>query len=440
MQAQQCLFFQESNDCNDVATDEHIIQRGLAGTLSSSKIICANCNNFFSHNLDSQLIKFYEPIIYNNLSPLIDGQLKKKKIKTKLTSGELGGRNIDLDYIGGIANFSRISKIYSPKGHLKKIIAPISTSQTVLDAITKSEEVKIKSYKKIPFTECFPDGRVDICWDINSFLIRAILLDILELADHVSFIENLPNIARHRCLHELRLWIRKGYSSNRFPPKDIFFAFAPISDLLDPLFEPSIFSHRLVICFDHKSKVLILVAQFVNTMPWVFILEDMALHSCSISILYKKALIGGEDQLTSENRTVLEIGDIRWRKFSTTTPHALEFAKTKWKQEFIKQMARAYYEFDLRQDEFIAKKLAGYANDYHGKDAPVNAIVKLMQTRYQESQYIKDILEMTKKTASEMLINTPFSSNQKNQKLLFIYRECLKNIKNNFGYPVFMEV
>lgn len=425
MQAKQCLFFKESDNCCDTATEEHIIQQGLAGTLSSSKIVCENCNNFFSQELDIHLTKFYEHIIARTLSPLLSGKLKHRKIKIESTS------NAQVEYKGGVASLSKITKDYSPDGKLKTIRAPLSTSRETLEKIVNSEGVKIKSYKKELLTESFPDINENNCWDINLTLIRAILLDILELAYYMHVTEIFPNIAQHPDLDALRFWIRTGRLPNLFP----WSSFASISDLLEPLFKPSTFSHRFVVCFNHKSKKLILVAQFVNTMPWVFVLEDVDLHSCSISILYQKALLGGKDQLLNKNCSVLKIKDIEWHKFCTTTNLACEFAIRKWKQEYINQLRRAYYERDLRHDEVISGKLAHYSNSWHGDDATVNAIVGLMENRYRDSPHIEKILSLAKKTALEKLINT-FPSDQKD---LFIYRECLKTVKSNFGYPTVLK-
>jgi len=429
MKSHQCLFFHESSNCNNTNSNEHIIQQGLAGTLSSPNIICANCNNFFSQNLDIQITELYEPII-KILSPFLSGKFKRKKKVTKLTSGE--SEQYDIEYVGGTANLTKIYKRYSSDGQLE-IIAPCSYSREKLEEIAKSEGAgRTKIFKTAPLTEIFPEATERGFLNVNCILIRAVLLDLLELAYYVSFTGNFPNIAKNQCLNKMRLWIRTGSSFSKFPPKDILYSFAPISDLLDPLFKPSTFSHRLVICFDHKSKVLILVAQFVNTMPWVFILENMFVHSCSVSILYQKALIDGEDQLLTNKKCVLNIRDIRFRKFSTATHYAIKFAKTKWKQEYDVQNARAHYEFDLRNDRFINEKLTYYIDNCQSKINPsVGAIIQLIKRRYQGSPYIEDILEITKKKALQEWTNR---GNQKKRRIL-LYRECLKDIKSKFGYP-----
>ncbi len=356
---------------------------------------------------------------------MLSGKVKHTKIKIESNS------HAPIEYKGGVASLSKITKEYSHDGKLKTIHAPHSTPSETLEKIVNSEGVKIKSSISQPLTESFPDINENICLDINPTLIRAILLDILELAYYVHVTESFPNIAQHPDLDKLRLWIRTGSLPNLFPPS----SFAPISDIITPLFKPSTFSHRFIVCFDYKSKKLVLVAQFVNTMPWVFVLEDVDLHSCSISILYQKDLLGGKDELLNKNCSVLKIKDIEWHKFCTTTNPACEFAKRKWGQEYINQLRRAYYERDLRHDEVISGKLAHYSNNWHGDDATVNAIVGLMENRYRDSPHIEKILSLAKKTALEKLINM-FPSDQKG---LFIYRECLKTVKNNFGYPTVLK-
>jgi hypothetical protein len=433
MEPRQCLFFHESSNCSDVVENEHIIQKGLGGTLSSPDIICANCNNFFSQELDPHLINFYEPII-KILSPLLFGNLKRKRMKTKLISGK---EQIDIEYRGGVVNLPEISYRYNSNGQLEEITAPSSIPIEKLKEIAKHKGAKHISFETRFITERYPDGIEKSCFDVNPALMRAILRDILELAHYGYTIKKFPNIAMHRCLNKLRFWIRTGRSTNQFPPRDICFSFAPISDLLDVLFEPSTFSHRLVVSYDYKSKAFILVAQFVNTMPWVFIFENVAAHSHSVSILYKKALLDGKDQLWSPNYAVLDIHNIKWRRFSIATRYAIEFAQKKFEQGFLTQRARAHYESDLRSDDYISQKFTYYINDFSSKtDTPeIDAIVKRIQEQYQESQYLKDILEITRKEALEIWTNTRFDNGQRDQKVLFVYRECLKNIKNTFGYP-----
>lgn len=428
MKSHECLFYRDNSKCNDYNKSEHIIQEGLGGSLSSPNIICDNCNNHFSQEVDSELVNFYEPII-KILAPFLSGRCKRKKKKSELISEN--EEQCHIEYVAGIANLKKINKIYSPDGELDRILAPTSTSPQTLEKIAFKEGAKSITVSKPLITEHFTNAVEDVCLNVNTNLVRAILLDILELADHASLTQNMPNIARHHYLNDLRFWVRTGRLSQHFPPKNIYFSFAPVSDLLDSLFEPSTFSHRLVICFDHDSKVLIFVAQFVNTMPWVFVLDNIVVHTCSVSILYKKALIDGKDQFFMDrSHALLDIRDIRWRTFITTTRGACEFAKIKFGQEFQVQNARAYYEFDLRNDTYIKKKLTYYAGNSCNKDnASTDAILQLMENRYQGSEHLSDIIRTTRD-----LIGKKLANNIENQQVS-LYQGCLKDIKKEYGYP-----
>lgn len=430
MQAHECLFYCNDIECNDHSKEEHIVQEGLGGTLSSNNLICDSCNKYFSREVDLELVNFYEPIT-KILAPFLPGDIKRKKKSSELISDN--GERHKIEYIKGKANLSKITKSYSHNGELKTILAPTTTSPTTLARIANGHGVTGKAIQTLLVTEHFTNAREGVCLTVNAALIRAILLDILELADYASFTKNLPNIARHQYLSELRYWVRVGKPIKHLPLRNIFYSFAPISDFLDTLFEQSTFSHKLIICFDHEYKVLILIAQFFNTMPWVFVIDNISVHNCSVSILYKKALLDGTDQFFVDSKQALiDIRDIRWRVFVTTSADACEFARIKFEQEFQKQHARAYYESDLRDDDYITKRLNYYcANSCDKENASIDAISKLIESRYQTSEHLSEIIKMTKNKAAEIFSSSAGIDIQR----VLIYRECLKCIKEKYGYP-----
>ena len=179
MQSKQCLFYLENSNCNSIASNEHIIQEGLAGTLSSPDIICENCNNYFSRDIDTQLVTLYEPII-NILSPLLPGRSKRKKKKTQLITGN--DEQYDIEYLGGSVSLAKINKSYSSNGQLGTIVAPSSIPLDNLKGIVHKMGAKVESERTMLITEYFSESHQTISADINSNLIRAILLDVLELA------------------------------------------------------------------------------------------------------------------------------------------------------------------------------------------------------------------------------------------------------------------
>ena len=203
------------------------------------------------------------------------------------------------------------------------------------------------------------------------------------------------------------------------------------------MFKSSVFSHRLGVSYDFKSQTLILFAQFVNTMPWVFVIENVVPYSKSVSILYSKALLDGTDELLTLDYAFLDVHKIKWRMFPVPTEEARKFAQRKWLQEIIAQRSRAHYEYDLRIDDILKERVPYFINQSfsHSKTPEIDAIVKLMEEKYQESQQLKTILDTTRIRARELWDNGSFNGIVRDQKVLDIYRECLKDIKNKFGYP-----
>lgn len=430
MKAQECLFYCNGTDCNNYSKEEHIIQKGLGGTLSSRNLICNNCNNYFSKAVDLELVSFYSPIA-KVLSPFLPGDIKRKKKSSELITED--GERFKIEYNKGKANLSKIYKSCLSDGTLEAINAPVTTTQLELEKIANSYGVTGKSIKTLLLNEVFPNSREGILINVNESLIRAILLDLLELADYASFDKKMPNMAMHPYLNKLRYWVRFGKGIQKLPLTDIFYSFAPISDFLDTLFEHSTFSHRLVVCYDYEKEVLILIAQFFSTMPWVFVIDNISVHNCSMSILYKKALLDGTDQYSVHpKKALINFQNIRWRTFMTTSADACKFAQIKFAQEFQKQNARAYYESDLRADDYIIKRLNHYCiSGCNTEDASIDAILKLLESRYQSSEHLPEIIEMAKNRAIEI-----FScSNDIEKHRLYVYRECLKCAKEKYGYP-----
>jgi hypothetical protein len=429
MQSHQCLFFHENNECNGRAKNEHVIQAALGGTLSSPDLICESCNHYFSQGIDTEIAAFYEPII-KVLAPFLPGRPRRTKRNSRLISDTMG--RYDIEYVKGVVSLPKIKKFRSSDGHLQRIIAPASTDPAMLARIAAREGVKAARVETMLLTEYFRDAREDVQFRVNHGLIRGILLDVLELAAYASRKEGSPSIAAHPCLSDLRRWTRTGRPSAHFPPKNILYSFAPLADFIAPLFEGSTFSHKLIVSFDHPSKVLLLVAQFFDTMPWLFVLENTPVHTSSVSVLYKKSLLDGRDQFLWEKHAVLHTKTIRWRTFSVATRAACEFAQTKLVQEFNRQLARAYYESDLRNDAFIKERLKGYA-EKSGREpeASITAIAKLVENRYEGSPHLADIVETVEKIAVE---RWPRGDHQEMQRLL-LYRDCLTEIKSKYGYP-----
>jgi hypothetical protein len=434
MQPQQCLFYQENGCCNNTSKKEHIIQESLAGTLSSSKIICGACNDYFSRELDPQLAQFfYQPLHY--ISPLLPGRIKHKKVYVESTEESMKLQSL----AGGVIQLQKIVRKYDKKGRLEKILAPTSISRDKLETIAKKEVTQYNTlrFTHAPITEGLVKPFTTFSLQLDDRIIRAVILDVLELIRYGTIKHAFPDIARHDSLRELRCWVRYGTPYFKRGQPDV--PYANISDILDPLFKPSTFSHRIVASYDYNSRSLSLVAQFVNTMPWLIVIENIEVYSSSVSILYKKALIDGNDECFIKNSAVLDVKSLNWRKFSTATQDALDFSKYKFVQEYHLQSGRASYELDMRRDKELGNTLANYLDYYQNivANPELEALLELIKSRYQLSPHINDILTLARQKALSMwsMQNTPVR--QKLKCILKIYRVCLKEICENrrYGYP-----
>ena len=243
-----------------------------------------------------------------------------------------------------------------------------------------------------------------------------------------------PDIATHDCLREFRYFVRNGIRQSGFLR---YCYYAPISDLIEPLFEPSVFSHKLVVSYHDAYKSLILSAQFVDTMPWLIVIDNINLHSSSVSLLHKKALIGGYDQTFIEHRAVLSPKAIEWRTFSTRTRDAVNFSRIKFLQSYLHQHGRAVYERDMRSDECISETLCNRVEKYQGSEShpEVKAITEVIEIRYCKSRYIDNIKKQTYKMALSLWEDKQPNNRKKREKTLDIYRDCLKYVANNYGMP-----
>lgn len=432
MKRGNCIFHKESGTCNNTFTEEHIIQKSLGGSLSSKKITCANCNNYFSQDLDIQLTKLYFPIIYI-LSPVLPGKLKTKvqKIKT------IDGLPIKLT-AGGTATVDGIQTKYNDKGKWEETLAPESYSREEIVSISRHSGAKISEtdFSRVPFSDYLDRSGYAICLKVNDVIIRAVCLDILEFIRYGTLNPdlNFPDITNKDILGEFRNFVRNGISSGF---RAYYRYYAPINDLIDPLFEPSLFSHKLVVSYDYKSKCLILAAQFVDVMPWLVVFDNVNLHSSSISLLYKKDLVGGDDQIFVENKAVFDPKVIKWRTFSLTKRYSRNFAKLKFVESYRNQYGRAIYELDMRSDKEIHETLSNRVKKYRkSKSCPqVKAITEVIGIRYCGNRYLNDVKNEAYKMALSLWESSQTNKRKRRDKTLEIYRVCLENIAARYGMP-----
>lgn len=428
------MFHQENDECNELTEKEHIIQKKLGGSLSSRQILCNNCNKYFSRAIDEELVKLYRPILIN-IAPIIPGNLKNIFMEPDSTDDVLPLRI----RAGGVAEAKKRIKIKRDNhGKVTQIIARDNISEEHLIEIAERQGVSPDFIKitRVPISEYESEYSFETL--ITKKTLRAVLLDLFELVKHCTITKSFPDLVSSSKLKAYRLWIRKGFSSKELMLPAI--PVAPIETILDSLFEPSTFSHKLAICYDKSSDWLILSAQFLDTMPWLFIFPNLSLDFSSFSILYKKALVEGNDYFDIKDKPLLNRANMHWPRFSDATRESNNFARIKFLMAFREQQSRSAYVLDMKDDVKISQMLAGYVAEFKKTSSrpEVRSIVEVLRKRYSKSPHSKEIENLVKEKAGHFLPeNTCISKNG----VLNAYRECLKFIANNkkYGYPKLLE-
>jgi len=361
------------------------------------------------------------------LSPLLPGNLKDKKQYIKSLNG-LTPLTIES---GGHVKVGRILRTFNENGVLTEIRGPISS---------KSEFDKIAGKKADSFEYSFEKNDYLHDLSINTLLIRAVVLDLVELAKYATIHQGILDLANHKFLEELKRWIRNGTNSSNFPPKRI--PFISISEMLDISFSACTFSHRLAVVYDQKQAKIIFVAQFVNTMPFVVILHNARIGKSSFSILYQKVLIDDakqQDTFHITRKPVIDYEDLEWARF-IGTPDGQSFALYKFWQVYAHQYRRALYELDMRSDDTLKKEMKKHKIKHKGKaksEIITSIVGDLLEERYLYSTNLPEI----QRTAYDIM-QSKLPINGKDYKgsvkdIISAYRTCLKAIAadDRYGYP-----
>lgn len=362
------------------------------------------------------------------LSPLLPGDLKDKKQHTK----SLNSSTPLTIEPGGHVKVRGISKTTNENGVLTEIRGPLRASKSEFEEIARRRADSFEySFEKDDYLHVF---------SINELLIRAILLDLIEILRYATIHRGIPDVANHKFLEEAKRWIRKGTNSSNFPPRRV--PFAPISDMLDISFGACTFSHRLAVIYDQKRAKIIFSAQFANTMPFVVILHDARIGNSSLSILYQKVLIddaGSQDTFNTTRKPVIDYKDMEWARF-IDTPDGQNFALCKFWQEYVRQYRKALYELDMRSDDTLCKEVEKHKIKYTTKTRPegVMSIIRdLVEDRYLHSPHLAEI----KRTAYDIMQSKLDVNNRDDENIvkdiISMYRICLKAIatNNHYGYP-----
>jgi len=423
----KCLFYQETNECSNNFSPEHIIQEGLGGSLKSSDLVCVSCNECFGNVVDPVLTDYYRPIL-EILAPILPGDLKRKKRKTESIPDSTP---LEI-HAGGHAKLRKIIKECDKNGELIGITAPEGKTREEIEAIAQKransfEVTSSKSYH-------------GVCPLPNQVLLRAIMLDLIELIRYTTKRNGLQDISNHYGLSDVRNWVRHGTPAN-YLPTDI--PFAPLSDILDAFFKPSVFSHRLAVSYDANRKSIVFVAEFVNTMPWIMILGHVNVYPSSLSIIYRKDLLTAEStqiEPSVMDDAILDFRELEWRRFSSTSYEACEFAWTKFRQQYMDQIGKARYEVDMRSDRGLIDDIGLVCLNYRGLnegEAAPRIVADLIGVRYMDSPFVHEIKQLSHEKAKSLFSMGAIDRKLDLNEIISVYRVCLKAVahEHSYGYP-----
>lgn len=413
MNSDTCLFGVESGCCTD-DKDEHIVQKGLGGTLKSDKVICGVCNARFSSETDPQIAELFRPIL-ELLSPLMSGGLKTKVLTGISKSGakyRIGA--------GGVVELT--SPLFVPESNGVAAYFPDRMSPEQADARIHADYGIVE--KRPAFATIAeiaellrPSRRLLFDGDV----VRAALCDLLELLELASKTGKVPS-ARIPELQQVRRTVHFGFRDER-QAYDMY-RFADLERELTALFQPAEFAHRLVVSYSNHLKLLTFTAGFADTLPLHFQMP-MTIWPDDFTVRYMKSLVGGADEFEITSTFAWSEYLLKWRPFGTD-PGRLRHARLEFFKSHHASRRRALYMLDMKADSSLNDSLRrSIDRGLSGREA----IQEVLLSKYAAHPNVPAI-------ACELQQIVPASVEA--EELLPTYRSALRMVKDAFGYPEWM--
>lgn len=420
----KCIFCGFENE-KDFKKKEHIIQEGIGGTLTSSKIVCEKCNETFSQTYDVEINEFYAHIV-NLLANWMPSGVKKKKIKS---------------------NQNGIPWVLNPGGTLttdKNIVHSIESGKKVIYA--SSEEIinnnptlfnqseEYKAYPAFPSDYLIPEGILKSKKRITDKLLFAPLINLIEMAEYEAITEG-----RISSIFSLSRFNSIKKSIINLNPFNIrhelkYFPFSHDLTLLDGLFhehQNSLFCHRLVIDYDKDDYRLVLSAQHFGSFPWIYIFDNVEIADSSFCLTYYKDLQPSTNyeanKTTLVSESLFNMKDSNYQLFDFKTHNSMEFAIEKLFQNYRETVGKILYEYEQIEDKIYSETLDDIMMVY--KIGPKEAIDELFKRRFRtlslyQIQSVSNIIGLDVKIKYE----------GRNKACQYLARE----LKQKFGYPEYV--
>jgi len=441
--AMDCLFRDVTKQCGGI-TNEHLLQRCIGGTWESDDVICANCNEYFSQDVDSRLCKNFEWLMCV-LSPLLSGNLKNKIIKLNSSDG------VPVQVTsGGMVSIAKTKTIQSKDGpHI------ISHSEIQAKLAAQAQKWPDGQYecRKLPTSHLVRLPPQQSIYDLGFY--RAVMKCLIQVLDKASRRDKSMSLARRSELQSIRRFIRHGTIGG-----PISWNFLPIFRLegdLQRLFSSDFeFANRAAIFFDKRKGKLFGLLQIANTIPLGgYLSTGLDWEEESFSFLYEKNLIPRQENNAIEKWLPFCAMDERkfnFYQFAISSKESADFAWYSFRRSVSEQIGRAYAVVEMNSDRgLIETMIVQYEHLINDQslspgDAATSLVEVILRQRYQSRGIPEERWSILRYEVRIMLqLNSirVFEQFKKTNEfgetaceLLVAYRSQLKKLIDEFGFPV----
>lgn len=439
-----CIF-NDIAECSGTSS-EHIIQSGLGGRHETQHVLCDSCNHFFGEDIDPGLCAYYS-IIIDVLRPLMPSELQT--IARHVSSV---GEDVPLvRKQGGVVTLKKIYKTYKPDGSIQAIYSPNNLDLSQIQAIARAHGMKeTAEFSMVPLSELTPSEMTRHRVRFGPFEHRAAAKTILDVTDWVAHKSSVLSPARAPQLRGARGYVRHGTYFEHHAWHN-----SPMYNLEDELREifggsQERFSNRVLFCNSQRANRCYAFLQIAQTMPLGICLGE-SIENKDYSLLYEADLLtGGRRRFECIDNALISYQQYKDNSFILRTKESMEFAFTQMRLSFERQLGRATFLVDLRDDKNISETIrqqllkAIVYQGLSGLDALRSTCETLLYLRFKRYE-ISDFrwAEILRAECSTDLDFSILESNIKstgsmgNQEQFVIshYRNLVRNMVMEYGYP-----
>ena len=404
-----CLFRNESPNCKGESS-EHLINDCIFGSLKSTNVICASCNNHFGNTIDRDLCRFFSPFS-SLLSPVTVG--KKQFLDYVITST---GTQAELREGGSVRPKKSIIR-RNPSDGKKLFIFERDSMDIVTEKILPNEYPN--SNYEIGLTDISEEIGPLVFTNKYNFrnVLRAVLLSLLEIQRYMEI--NYPNV--------LRLTDRSGLALiRRFvrldePARIPWMPIGGFRGIIQEILSKRKFAHSTIIASGTNNDRLVLVASYFGIKPFFFRIWNAGIER-SFTYAYQKDLLSGDvDWRISSDCLVPEI-EFKGPPILSTWD-AVDFATNLLSNSMNEVYGRARIHVDLH-DSNQASELQ---NEFSvlGAGSVADLVQKAVMSRYEHHE----------ESASVRVFLYECLRKRKLKDFASSFRDTIRKVVQRFGVP-----